>query len=184
MGLFSFFKKKESPKNNTFEAEKPQGKDTFTIDKIDYYYDEALEAYCKANSVSEDSLTDAQRHDVNLYAGNHIGFFVAWLIKNDLLSDEHKTNPNYEKVKSEIMTGTEYLILNCDTKLWSQDVKEPVDTFVKMYYERNYYQDYCNWVVSELHDLPMQVICSWENYHSFEHILDDAYAKFCENFGY
>lgn len=186
MGLFDIFKKKDSAKNTVGAsvADSAPKNDSFAIDKIDYYYDEAFEAYCKSRSISGTALTDAQMHEVNLCAGNHIGLFITWLVKHDLLSDEHKRNFGYENVKAGEMTGAEYLLMNCDAKLWSEDVKEPIPLFVKTYYERNYYQEYCNWVVSELHDLPMEVICTKEDYNSFEHILDEAYERFCEAYGY
>ena len=51
--------------------------DRFTIDRIDYYYDEAFKAYCDLNSVSADKVTEEEKQEIYLYAGNHIGFFIA-----------------------------------------------------------------------------------------------------------
>ena len=153
--------------------------DTFTIDKIDYYFDKAFEVYCDLKSVSPDEITDEELQEINLYAGNHIGFFMAWVIKYDFIGDDHKENDGVEKVKEEKMTGTEYLIEYCDTKFWSVDVAELLISFVKEYYEESYFSDYCNWVVNDLCDLPMEFIGTWEDYHEFEHVIDEAYEAFC-----
>lgn len=158
--------------------------ETFAIDRIDDYYDKAFEVYCELNSVSSDELTDEELQEVYLYAGNHIGFFIAWVIKHDFISIEYKDNEGINKVKKETMTGTEFLIEYCDSKFWSDDVLESLIPFIKEYYLENYFQDYCDWVINELCDLPMEFIGTWEDYYEFEPIIDDAYKKFCEINGY
>ncbi len=154
-------------------------RETFIIDRIDYYYEKALEIYCDLHSVSDDELTDEQREEINLYAGNHIGFFLTWVIKHDFIADEHKENEGVQLVKDEKMTGTEYLIEYCDTKFLSRDVAEELIPFVEEYYADSYFGDYCNWVINDLCDLPMEFIGSWDDYHEFEEILDEAYENFC-----
>ena len=153
--------------------------EVFTIDRIDYYYDKAFEVYCDLKSIAPEDATDEQREEVYLYAGNHIGFFLAWVIKHDFIGDLHKDEEAVQKVKEETMTGTEFLIEYCDTKLWSEDLADELIPFVKAYYEEYYFQDYCRWVIDELCDLPMEFIGSWEDYHEFEHVLDEAYQEFC-----
>ena len=39
---------------------------------------------------------------------------------------------------------------------------------------------FLTWVINELHDLPLEFVGSWEDYHQFEHILDEAYASYCK----
>lgn len=153
--------------------------ETFTIDRIDYYYDKAFEVYCDMHNIEPEDVTKEQLQEIYLYAGNHIGFFVTWLIKHDFIGDEHKDCEGVQKVKDETMTGTEFLIEYCDTKLWSDDVAESLIPFVKEYYEDNYFNDYVEWVIEELCDLPMEFIGTWEDYHKFEHVLDEAYEEFC-----
>ena len=154
--------------------------ETFAIDRIDDYYDKALEVYCDLKEVSPDKLTGEELQEVYLYAGNHIGFFVAWVIKHDFIGVEHRDNEGINKVKEETMTGTEYLIEYCDTKFWSEDVLESLIPFIKEYYLTSYFKDYCDWVINELCDLPMEFIGTWEDYYEFEPIIDDAYKRFCE----
>lgn len=154
--------------------------ESFVIDKVDYYFEKALEVYCELKSAKQEELTEKELQEVCLYAGNHIGFFVAWIIKNDFIGEEHFGNEDIKKVKNETMTGTEYLMKNCDAKFWSDDVVESIHPFIKEYYLDNYYQDYCDWVINELYDLPMEFIGTWEDYHEFEYILDNAYKNFCK----
>ena len=157
--------------------------ETFAIDIIDDYYDKALEVYCDLKEVTPDMLTDEELQEVYLYAGNHIGFFVAWVIKHDFIGVEHRDNEGINKVKEETMTGTEYLIEYCDTKFWSEDVLESLIPFIKEYYLTSYFKDYCDWVINELCDLPMEFIGTWEDYYEFEPIINDAYKKFSEMTG-
>lgn len=152
----------------------------FVIDSVDSYYDKAFETYCEENSILPDKITDEQAQEICLYAGNHIGFFVAWVIKHGFISEEHSENAGINKVKEETMTGTEYLLEYCDGKFWSLDVAESLIPFVKEYYLKNYFQDYCHWVIDELGDLPMEFIGTWEEYSEFEKVLNEVYERFCE----
>ncbi len=154
--------------------------DVFTVDRIDYYFDKAFEVYCDLKSVSPDEITEEQLQEINLYAGNHIGFFLAWVIKHDFIGELHDDDSEaVQQVKDEKMTGTEFLIDYCDTKFWSEDVAEELVPFIQSYYEESYFQDYCEWVIDELCDLPMEFIGTWEDYHEFEHVIDRAYEAYC-----
>lgn len=152
----------------------------FTIDRIDYYFDKAVEIYCELHEIDPDEFTEEQLQEVNLYAGNHIGFFIAWIIKHDFINDYYKDNEGVKKVKEETMTGTEYLIEHCDTKFLSDDVSESIIPFIQEYYSESYFEDYCDWVINELCDLPMEFIGTWEDYHEFESVINEAYEKFFE----
>lgn len=122
--------------------------------------------------------TEEQRHELNLYAGNHIGFFVAWLIKHDYLSDKHKDCEGVQRVKAETMTGTEFLLEYCGGELWTDDIVDSMGWFAWRYCNRSYFRDYIGWVLDELCDIPMEFIGNWEDYHSFEPVLDKAYETF------
>lgn len=153
----------------------------FTIDRIDYYYEKALEIYCDSESVTIDKISEEDMQEVYLYAGNHIGFFLTWVIKHDFISDEHKDNEGVKQVKEETMTGTEFLIKYCDMKLLSSDIAETLIPFVEQYYETRYFREYCDWVIHDLCDLPMEFIGTWEEYYEFEHVIDKAYEDFLKS---
>lgn len=152
-----------------------------TFDRVDYWMDKAMEAYCEMNEKESSELTEKDYEEVQYYAGNHIGFFLAWIIKHDFIGEAHKDEKDkeaVEAVKNEKMSGIEFFIKYCDGKFWDIDVSNEILPFVQDYYE-NYMSDYIGWVLEELCDIPMEFIGTWEDYHSFEHILDEAYQSYC-----
>lgn len=150
------------------------------IDRIDPAYDRAEEIYCERKGVSADCLTDEQRQELDLYAGNHLGFFTAWLIQHDFIGEKHKNSEGVKKVKEEAISGTEFLIEYCNKELWSYDVSEEILPFVHSYCIFKLFRNYTKWVIEELGDLPMEFIGDWEDYHSFEKVIDKAYEEHCE----
>lgn len=160
--------------NTGFEGMK---KAPMRIDKIDVGYDRALEVYCELKGVTPEAMTEEQRYELNLYAGNHIGFFVAWLIKHDYISDKYKDCEGVQKVKEETMTGTEFLLEYCNGELWTDDVVDSLAGFAERYVNIYYFRHYIGWVLDELCDIPMEFIGTWKDYHSFEHVLDEAYKN-------
>lgn len=49
--------------------------------------------------------------------------------------------------------------------------------FVDSYYDK-YRSIFLQWVINDLHNLPLEVVGSWEDYHKFKHILDEAYDSY------
>ena len=152
-------------------------KSPIRVAKIDVAYDRALETYCKLKKIVAENMTVEQYYELNLYAGNHIGFFLAWLIKHDYLSDKYKDCEGVWRVKEEKMTGTEFLLEYCGGELWTDDIVESMGWFAWRYCTISYFKDYIGWVMDVLNDIPMEFIGTWEDYHSFEPVLDEAYAN-------
>ncbi len=163
--------------NSNFEG---MEKAPFRIEKIDPVYDRATVVYCELKGVSADSLTEEQRHELDLYAGNHLGFFMAWLIKHDYIGEKHRNSEGVKRVKEETMSGTEFLIEYCNKEIWSYDVSEEILLFVQRYCTYKLFRGYIAWVMDVLNDLPMEFIGDWDDYHSYEPVVDEAYKKFCE----
>ncbi len=153
--------------------------DDFTIDEIDKYYDKALEAYCELYEISSDEINKEQQQEIYLYAGNHIGFFMTWLIKHDYISDKYKDTEGIKKVKEEVMTGTEYLIEYCNGQFRSDILADSIMPFIGRYYKEHYFKRYCDWVINDLCDLPMEFIGTWEEYHDFESVIDAGHRWIC-----
>lgn len=152
-----------------------------TFDRIDDWMDKAMGAYCEMNEKEPSELTEEDYKELQYYAGNHIGFFLAWIIKHDFIGEVHKDEYDkeaVEAVKNEKMSGVEFVIQYCDGKFWDEDVSDEILPFVKKYY-KNYMGDYIDWVLEELCDIPLEFIGTWEDYHNFEHILDEAYQNYC-----
>ena len=111
--------------------------------------------------------------------GTHIGMFLAWILINDLHGEVHRTDSidAVNAVKSKLMTGAEFLIKECDGKLWEDDLNVSGIAFVKYYYETGkYYGDYINTLMC---DLPTQyhIIDNWENYDKLSIYIDKAYVR-------
>ncbi len=77
--------------------------------------------------------------------GTHIGMYLAWAIQKGLAGQFHieDSSESIALVKENKMTGTEFLIKECDEKFWEEDLNEIGREFTKYYYESNkYYGDY------------------------------------------
>ena len=110
-------------------------------------------------------------------AGTHIGMFLAWVIKRDLIGELHQQESveSIFKVKSRKITGTEFLKLECDEKFWEEDLSDKGNAFAKYYYESNiYYDDYGLILSGELPSI-FHVIDSWENYDKLASKLDEQF---------
>ena len=170
MKLFQKFKKKPKIEQNVMQ--------TTCFDKVDYHYEKALEAYLTMHRKEAKELSDDEILEVQRYAGNHIGFFLAWIIQNHHEGELHvEDTEELEAVRNETMSGMDFLLECCDGKLWKDDMSEEIYPFVNDYYDQ-YLSDYTQWVLEELHDVPLEFAGSWEEYHDFEPVLDKAYADY------
>ncbi len=142
------------------------------IDRMDWHYE----------SVEEENLPLEN-------AGTHIGFFLTWIIENDLLGTFHtedETSCEYiEKVKNREITGVDFLTDMCDEKFWDEDLSEIGYEFVNAYYE-DYESDFSSNYANYLDDYEdlfsdngsiYQTENSWENYEKLKKVLDKRYAE-------
>ena len=117
-------------------------------------------------------------------AGTHIGMFIAWVIRRDLIGELHlkESVESISKVKSRQMTGTEFLKLECDEKFWEDDLNDKGKAFAQYYYGANmYYEDYGSILSDELSSV-FHVIDSWDNYEKLALKLDEQFNKWQETF--
>lgn len=59
------------------------------IDKAEWQYDSAQKEYCEKFGKTPDSLTEQEQDIIWEYAGNHIAFFITWLVRHDYLGEMH-----------------------------------------------------------------------------------------------
>ncbi|MCO6175380.1 hypothetical protein NHF50_10025 [Flavobacterium sp. NRK F10] len=114
--------------------------------------------------------------------GTHIGMFLTWIINNNLISSMHLENSkkSIEKVKAREMTGTQFLIKECDGKLWSEDLNKEGNSFAHFYYanEKDYGQyidDYAN--VFNKYETLFHVEDNWGNYEKIEPVITKMYNE-------
>lgn len=175
MGIFGIFKKKT-------EEQKPQ----FSHDKVEWQWESALEEYCNRNGVKEEELNlDELEEEVETtiweYAGNHIAFFMIWLIQNDFFNTEFYEE-ELELIKDEKIGGVDFLMNYCDGVIARDLMKDEILNFVDDYYERDnrYFEDYCTFM-EEINEVVLGTRFSWELYHRFALVLDRAYRAYQDN---
>lgn len=114
--------------------------------------------------------------------GTHIGMFLTWIIDNNLIGQLHIENSkeSIEKVKNRKMTGAEFLIKECDSKFWAEDLNEEGNRFAKFYYasENDYGQyidDYAE--VFDKYETLFHVDDNWDNYKKIEPVITKMYKN-------
>lgn len=170
MGIFDRFKKEKN--------DKPMNRTRF--DRIDAYEDEAHLKHSFLKDKDREEMTEEEDREIMRRAGTHIGFFLTWIIKHhfegEYLEDEREA---LEAVRREEMLGVDFFIEYCDGKFSQSDVSKEIYPFVDTYYKK-YFTLYKEWVTNSLHKAPLEFVGTWEDYHKFEHILDEAYDSFCK----
>ncbi len=93
------------------------------IDRIDWHWDSVTD------DISEDEHWER--------AGAHIGYFIEWAYKKGLAPDNSETNDveEYQKVVNSEKNGIQFLIENCDTKFWEEDLNEQGQKFASFAYD-------------------------------------------------
>ena len=139
------------------------------IDRIDWHYDSAAEQYCRETGKTKpeggDEITICRR------AGNHIGLFIMWLVKNDLLETEEGDPEAAEMVRNEELLGVDYLMDCIDGKLWDSDIKEFAAEAVEEIYNE-YLDVYSAWIDGAEYS----EVSSWADYRSLAALLDESFG--------
>ena len=124
----------------------------------------------------------------------HIGIFLTWCIDNNLLSEfqleESKEDVNL--VLNREMTGSEFLIRNCDEKFTDEDLNNLGNGFAADYYEdegefskkgAGYLSDYQNAIELLYREMNTElksfyhVEDSWDLYEGIKIILDKRFDQ-------
>lgn len=155
-------------------------------DNTEWYFEKALAAYLCGEQKREDSLTAEDYRIISECAGNHIAFFLTWVVKHhyesDLFASVSGGAEALEALRSESMTGAEFLLTHCDGKLDGEMLCEEILPFVDHFYQKFYFRrHYVHWVMTVLHDLPLEFRWSWEDYYSFAKVIDQRYKVFVNN---
>lgn len=108
MKFFDLFKKKKT--NDSVEKEHIEEERSCCFDKVEYQFETAFENYCSVfgkNADDPDSLSEEEFEEVYLYAGNHIGFFMTWIIKHNFEGEIFNDYPeDIKAVRNETISGT------------------------------------------------------------------------------
>lgn len=185
MGLFSKLIKTKHTQEKQPEKKQRDWKNVIhmesSYDRMDNYYEAAYDNFLFLYHKKSEEITEENKRQIQCMASNHIGFFMTWIIQHHYEGEIHEDEQEaLEKVRKEEMLGVDFFLDYCDGKLLIDDFSNEILPFVSAYYEQ-YIHEYNVWVVNELCDLPLEFVGTWEDYHKFEHIIDEAYADYKEN---
>ena len=117
-------------------------------------------------------LDDASWHD----KATHIGLFVAWTLLTGLWKGEASQATAVAKVRRRAMTGTQFLMQQCDGKLVSDDLTAAGAAFAEHYYPKQYMKDYRRLLVGR-QPTDYAVEETWENYDRLAEAIDKHWRK-------
>ena len=119
--------------------------------------------------------------------GTHIGIYLAWIINNNMVGELHLEESKIEidKVKKREITGRTFLINECDSKFFEDDLNDEGLAFSLYYYfdyysdngkVKQYLMDYAEMFIKE----PMtfwDVEDTWENYDRIKPVIDERFRS-------
>lgn len=121
------------------------------------------------------SQTVSDAHLPARSGATHIGLFIAWAITRDLAADSSDTATDRAAVKGRTLTGTQFLMRNCDGKVMSTDLSEEGRAFADSYYSDRYLNDYERVLAKGLPST-YHVEDSWRSFETLAPIIDHRYA--------
>ncbi|MFT5823485.1 MAG: hypothetical protein ACI8ZM_004747 [Crocinitomix sp.] len=116
--------------------------------------------------------------------GTHIGFYLSWILNNDLQGELHRDSEDSKnrviKVLNRVYSGRDFLISDCDEKFWFEDLNERGKSFTEHYYQDeripNYLNDYSEIFESDAKSI-YELEDSWENYEKVKSLIDNRYVN-------
>ena len=148
------------------------------IDRYDWHYDSAVKVYCERNNLTVDELTEEQTDKICLYAADHIGMFLRWVIESGFEGEESDPE-GCERVRKGEITGVEYLMEYCDGKFWDCDVCDKIKPFVHEYYnsddENRPYQYFNDLAEAIGEENAYQIMSGDKEYNALKPLIDRAY---------
>lgn len=165
MGLF---KKKKKPKPINLHQ---------VLDRMDYHYDSALEAYLLKHQKKMEELNREDEETIMRYASAHLGFFMKWLLMKhyENCEDFDGDEMAIELVRQGTMSGTDFLLDVCDGKLLPCMMADEKVQDLYDYYEHSYIEDYASWIDLQGYEL-YGFQETREDYDSFAQAIEDGYA--------
>lgn len=118
--------------------------------------------------------------------GTHIGFFLAWLINNELISYEliKECKEDLKKVRNREMTGRDFLFAKCDGNLSANHLNEEGQEYTEFYFDNEeadfYFMDYEKALMQEVPSC-YHVEDTWENYDKIAALIDETYNSWKES---
>jgi hypothetical protein len=115
----------------------------------------------------------------------HIGMFLAWAIVNRLEGEIHRETEQsrdaLRAVREREVTGREFLLAQCDSKFWAEDLNDQGNAFADWYYgtgsrSGRYLNDYERALGAGLDSL-YRVEDTWASYDRVAAAIDRRYRR-------
>lgn len=135
-----------------------------SIDKIEWHLDEVT------NDENEEDLFEK--------AGAHIGYYLEWAYKKGFAPNNPETNDisDEQKLINSEITGIQYLIENCDTKFWEEDLNKEGQRFTSFAYDT-----YVENLEKILGHKPYNTKYNQQDFESVSNYLNQIYNDYLTN---
>lgn len=117
----------------------------------------------------------------------HIGMFLAWMLMNDLASEELEEDAETElaQLKDRTLTGAQFLMTVLDEKPTDEEFSDTGNAFTVAYYQglnndSRYVDDYLLAFGASIEDL-YSVEDSWAHYDQLSSLIDARFAAWQAN---
>ncbi len=112
-------------------------------------------------------------------AGTHMGFYMAFIINNNLIGDLHKniSQKGIEEVIQKKITGRDFLFKFCQGKIDDNDLNESACKFTEFYYLTGIYLEDYTRLLGNKHQSIYHVEDTWENYKIIKEKLTLRYKE-------
>lgn len=150
----------------------------FTHLKAKWSYDAVLKEYCRIHCITEDSLTDNDKENIEIFSSNWILYFIQWLVEHDFYVYDNELSNETIKNPSELFESTD----NC---LSIENIKPELNSFMAQYfiYDNSrigkYMNDYLSVVHRSRNDIDYCFDYSEDLYTQIKKLIDLAYQKYC-----
>ena len=113
-------------------------------------------------------------------AMTHMGFFFAWALLRDLVSDFHREEEDSAEplklVANRQMSPREYVITFCDSQFTNEDFTDTGNALVDHYYIKSYFDDFCKTFEGAFETI-YHVEDTWENADKIVPVLDKRFGE-------
>lgn len=163
----------------------------FDCDKAEFHLYSATSEYCRLNGKNPSELSADENAELYYYASNTIVYFLAWIIKNDFLSDEFIRSHNSDlinDIKNERTDPVKFFADKMHYKFSGYDVSEYIIGFVNDYYYDSHSMIYSHRTMKyefDYYEITKHsdgiLYCSefsWEKYHQIENRINERYQYY------
>lgn len=163
----------------------------FDCDKAEFHLYSATSEYCRLYSKNPSELSADENAELYYYASNSIVYFLAWIIKNNFLSDEFIRSHNSDlinDIKNERTDPVKFFASEMNYTLSRYDLSQYILGFVNNYYYDSHNMIYSHCTMKygfDYYEITKYsdgiLYCSefsWEKYYKIENRINERYQYY------